>query len=47
MVQLSAHLLFVPHADLALQNPVNYNNCGSSSCGCGASCACKPGECKC
>nr|AHI43933.1 metallothionein 1 [Laccaria bicolor] len=21
--------------------------CGSSSCNCGESCACKPGECKC
>nr|ABP02008.1 metallothionein [Ganoderma lucidum] len=21
--------------------------CGSSSCNCGATCACKPGECKC
>nr|AAS19463.1 metallothionein [Paxillus involutus] len=27
--------------------PVNFNNCGSNSCGCGSSCACKPGECKC
>lgn len=28
--------------------PVNNNGgCGSSTCSCGSSCACKPGECKC
>ncbi|KIJ60168.1 hypothetical protein HYDPIDRAFT_117423, partial [Hydnomerulius pinastri MD-312] len=27
--------------------PVSQNNCGSSSCGCGSTCQCKPGECKC
>nr|ACT83730.1 metallothionein [Serendipita indica] len=26
--------------------PVN-QNCGNSSCSCGDSCQCKPGECKC
>ncbi|KAJ3997532.1 hypothetical protein F5050DRAFT_1751338 [Lentinula boryana] len=29
------------------QTPVSQANCGSSSCGCGATCGCKPGECKC
>ncbi|KAF5324806.1 hypothetical protein D9611_004502 [Ephemerocybe angulata] len=29
------------------QTIVNSANCGSSSCSCGESCACKPGECKC
>ncbi|KAK0483204.1 hypothetical protein IW261DRAFT_1605443 [Armillaria novae-zelandiae] len=36
--------------DLYLQTfetPVSQNGCGSTSCNCGASCACKPGECKC
>ncbi|EIW64240.1 uncharacterized protein TRAVEDRAFT_25481 [Trametes versicolor FP-101664 SS1] len=27
--------------------PPKNKNCGSSSCNCGATCACKPGECKC
>nr|AUS94321.1 metallothionein MT1 [Suillus himalayensis] len=31
----------------ATEVPVSNNNCGSSSCSCGTSCQCKPGECKC
>nr|AHA31882.1 metallothionein [Russula atropurpurea] len=30
-----------------IQNPVNEHHCGNSSCTCGDSCQCKPGECKC
>nr|AGO04615.1 metallothionein 2 [Amanita strobiliformis] len=29
------------------QSLVSFANCGSNSCNCGASCACKPGDCKC
>ncbi|THH32999.1 hypothetical protein EUX98_g1192 [Antrodiella citrinella] len=27
--------------------PKNADGCGSNTCNCGASCACKPGDCKC
>ncbi|THG95332.1 hypothetical protein EW026_g6299 [Hermanssonia centrifuga] len=27
--------------------PKNAQGCGSAACNCGATCQCKPGECKC
>ncbi|KAI0660321.1 hypothetical protein C8Q70DRAFT_974664 [Cubamyces menziesii] len=35
-----------PNCACGDQPPKN-KSCGSSSCSCGSSCACKPGECKC
>ncbi|KAJ7152641.1 hypothetical protein C8R43DRAFT_1003126, partial [Mycena crocata] len=29
------------------QVPVSQANCGNASCGCGDTCGCKAGECKC
>jgi len=51
----SIHLPLILNVDIrirtmspVIQNPVNeHDGCGSSTCNCGASCACKPGECKC
>ncbi|KAF8502687.1 hypothetical protein F5888DRAFT_1112573 [Russula emetica] len=38
--------ILAPTMSPVIQNPVNqHDGCGSSSCNCGASCACKPGEC--
>ncbi|TBU41832.1 hypothetical protein BD309DRAFT_867506, partial [Dichomitus squalens] len=36
-----------PNCACSSEPPKNQANCGSNSCSCGSSCACKPGECKC
>ncbi|RDX48273.1 hypothetical protein OH76DRAFT_1404846 [Lentinus brumalis] len=49
MIAVSTSLLSFGLASMFLQTADVTKNaaCGSTTCNCGATCACKPGECKC